>query len=123
MKSFSLIFSLLIAFSVFLCGCAATSAAENDGTPPSVEGSASDVSGETSKESGKFFFATVTDTESDFGGILVDPEDETLGGELVVHSENMPTLSKGERVKVIYDGQIALSYPGQIFGAKVIPQK
>ena len=116
MKKLSFVFTLLLSLALLFTGCTASSAEQNSLLPSSNDDAAS-------SDSGKYFFATVTDTKSDFGGILVDPEDETLGGALVVHSEDMPTLSKGERVKVIYDGQIALSYPGQIFGAKVIPQK
>ena len=67
----------------------------------------------------KQFYATVLALTTDFGGILVKPEDPTLSDELVVHSANMPELSVGDRIKVVHDGQIALSYPGQVFGAIV----
>ncbi len=116
MKKFSFALSLLLFVTLLLCGCTSSSAEGVDGSEPSDSENASSTDG-------LFFYAAVIDTESDFGGILVDPEDETLGGELVIHAEDMPALKKGDRVKIIYDGQIALSYPGQIFGAKVIPQK
>ncbi len=123
MKKFSLFVSILLFVTLFLCGCTASVAAGADVSEPYDSEDASSDSEDTSSADEIFFYATVKDTESDFGGILVDPEDDTLGGELVVHSDTLPTLQKGDRVKVIYDGQIALSYPGQIFGAKVIPVK
>jgi hypothetical protein len=74
---------------------------------------------ETKVMSEYYFYGSVVETESDFGGILVKPESDILPNELVVHSDGMPVLKVGDRVLVEYGGQITLSFPGQIFGAKV----
>ncbi len=108
-----LILAVLAILSCALVGCVGSSA---EGKGESV----TDGESIESEESSEYvFYGTVTETESDFGEILVKPESKILPRELVVHSSAMPALNVGERVKVEYNGQITLSLPGQIFGAKV----
>lgn len=108
---------LLLCFLLALLSGCATSAAETaqDASEPAGQSEPS----EQEDDVGEYFYGEVISTESDFGGILVRPEDPTLGGELVIHADSLPTLRVGDRVKVTHSGQIALSYPGQVFGAVV----
>lgn len=120
----------IIAFLLLLlCGCAEASA-ENGNTPTSSENipsssqeAASQEGSSETEEFSAYFYGRVLEVNSDFGGILVEPEDAAMASPLVVHSEDTPKLSVGDRIKVEYSGQIALSYPGQIFGARVTPEK
>ncbi|MBO7217275.1 MAG: hypothetical protein J6V50_01090 [Clostridia bacterium] len=115
-KWFKIIFLtvLILAAGLSFAACVSSSAENN----PSKDGS-SDLPSESENLGDKVFYATVTALTTDFGGILVEPESDTLPNELVVHAEKLPSLSVGDRVKIQHDGQIALSYPGQIFGAVV----
>ena len=107
-----LLATLIVAVAGSFAACV-DSSAEND----SSKEAAADISSE--EPSDKLFYATVTSLTSDFGGILVKPESPMLAEELVVHATDLPKLSVGDRIKVVHDGQIALSYPGQVFGAVV----
>ena len=100
-----------------LCGCAWSTDKESSLPASAVLSSECDSSSDT--EEAMVFYAIVEETESDFGGILVSPENPDMSSPLVVHSDNMPTLEKGDRIRVEFGGQIALSYPGQIFSATV----
>ncbi len=104
--------ALVVALVGSLAACVSSSA-EN--------GSSQEATANVSSEpdSDKMFYATVTALTTDFGGILVRPESTVLPNELVVHAAELPKLSVGDRIKVVHDGQIALSYPGQVFGAVV----
>lgn len=104
--------ALIVALAGSFAACVSSSA-EN--------GSSEEATAKVSSEpdSDKVFYATVTSLTTDFGGILVRPESTILPNELVVHAEKLPNLSVGDRIKVVHDGQIALSYPGQVFGANV----
>lgn len=113
------IFVLVLSLSAGLTACV-ESAAENkaDNTSSKADSPSSD-NGSYEQTNDKFFYAEVISLETDFGGILVKPEEPMLSGELIVHAKNLPEVSVGDRVKVAHDGQIALSYPGQVFGAEV----
>lgn len=103
----------LMTLSVGFCACVDSAADE----PADA-----DVSSDTESDKnvgGEVFYAEVVSLTTDFGGILVNPEPPMMTGELIVHSDSMPSLSVGDRIKVCHDGQIALSYPGQVFGAVV----
>lgn len=114
---FNIILFVLTAISlVCLAGCVSTVA--DSKIPSESQSAAADVLPE--EELGEnVFVAEVTALETDFGGILVKPTDPALGGELVVHASKLPPLAIGDKVKVEHSGQIALSYPGQVFGAVV----
>lgn len=101
-----------------LCGCVRSSAEQESSLPASAVLS-SECDSSSNTEEAMVFYAIVEETESDFGGILVSPENPDMASPLVVHSDNMPTLEKGDRIRVEFGGQIALSYPGQIFSATV----
>lgn len=107
---------IIVALLLLLCGCADASAEKGAENPSGENSAIEEISSEASEYT---FYATVLETESVFGGILVEAEDEGIASPVVVHSEAMPSLSVGDRIRVEYSGQIALSYPGQIFGAKV----
>ena len=110
---------LLTAFLFgVLCGCASSSEDKESSLPAAAEVS-SEYEDSSAGEETTVFYATVSETESDFGGILVSPENPDMSSPLVVHSSDMPTLEKGDRIRVEFGGQIALSYPGQIFNATV----
>lgn len=114
-KEFIFALLLLSVAAIALGGCSSTS---TEGVPADAAVSSEEQT--SSQNDNKYsFYATVTETESDFGGILVESEDKSIASPIVVHSDNMPDLSVGDRVRVEHDGQITLSYPGQIFGANV----
>ncbi len=116
MKKYTL---YMIAFlMLFLCGCSDASAKNVDARVSSEPEMSEEVSSKQS-EYEYVFYGKVLETESDFGGILVESEDENIASPVVVHSEDIPELAVGDRIKVEYSGQIALSYPGQIFGARI----
>ena len=120
MKMFKALLFAALVLSVGLSFAACVdSSAENNPSEEALE----NQSTEAESINDKFFYATVTELTTDFGGILVKPEGDTLPNELVVHAEKLPSLSIGDRVKIQHDGQIALSYPGQIFGAVVTLMK
>ncbi len=109
-KGFLLLLLLIILSGAVGC---ITSSSEGEREEASSELSSAEETGEN------VFYATVTATESDFGGILVEPESNILPAELVVHPLDTPKLSVGDRVRVEHSGQITLSLPGQIYGARV----
>ncbi len=110
--------NVLLILLMLILACTAEGC-ENSSAEGGSEAIVSNESIEAQEESEFVFYGSVIETESDFGGILVKPESDTLPNELVVHSSEMPELSVGDRVKVEYGGQITLSMPAQIFGAKV----
>ena len=103
---------LVLALGVCFTACVSSSAENGSSAEPSSEA-------ESEVTSDKMFYATVTALTTDFGGILVKPESPMVADELVVHAAKLPELSVGDRIRVVHDGQIALSYPGQVFGAVV----
>ena len=109
---------LTALLSGILCGCASSSEDKESSLHAAAEVS-SEYENSSAGEETTVFYAIVSETESDFGGILVLPENPEMSSPLVVHSSDMPTLEKGDRIRVEFGGQIALSYPGQIFNATV----
>ncbi len=113
----NLMIALIVIIAVLNCsltGCGTTSPAVAENVPASTVEST-----QPEAPNDNVFYATVLETTSDFGGILVKPESDVLPNELVIHSASLPAVSVGDRVRVEHDGQITLSLPGQIFGATV----